>query len=105
MEKNDQKKKVPNKPGRKRRKNTKQEKDKSLTKEELRTKLRAKLKYKQTARLSRHSRETMMDNIENKLEQVKGKEAIKLKRQLKELENIEEQEMNNEADRTIPDYD
>jgi hypothetical protein len=53
------KKKVPNKPGRKRVKNSEHEKDKSLTKEELHAKLRAKLKSKQTDRLSRHSRETM----------------------------------------------
>ena len=46
-----------------------------------------------------------MDNIENRLENAKGKEAIKLKRQLKELVDIEEHEMNNDAERTIPDYD
>ena len=103
MDKSDQKKKVPNKPGRKRRKNV--EPDTNLSKEELRAKLRTKLRSKQTARLSRHSRENMMDNIEIRLKNAKGKEAIKLKRQLKELEAIEEQEMNNEAERTIPDYD
>lgn len=78
MEKNNQKKKVPNKPGRKRRKNSEHEKDKSLIKEELSAKLRAKLKSKQTARLSRHRRETMMDNIEDRIVKAKGKEAIKL---------------------------
>lgn len=95
----------PTKQCRKRR-SSKEEKDSSLTltKEELRNKLRDKLHLKQTSRLSRHARDTMAETIETRLENAKGKEEIKLKRQLHQLEDIEEKEILNENKRTIPDY-
>jgi hypothetical protein len=77
----------------------------ALTKEELRTKLRDKLRLKQTTRLSRASRETIIDKLESKMKNTKGKEKMKLKKQIKELEAFDDQEMNNEGGRTIPEYD
>lgn len=77
----------------------------TLTKEELRAKLREKLRSKKTARLSRASRESVMDKLEDKMKNAKGKEKMKLKKQMKELEAVDDQEMNNEGGRTIPEYD
>jgi hypothetical protein len=77
----------------------------ALTKDELRAKLRDKLRLKQTIRLSRASRETIIDKLESKMKNAKGKEKMKLKKQMKELEAVDDQEMNNEGGRTIPEYD
>lgn len=76
-----------------------------LSKEEIRAKLREKLRSKQTARLSRHSRENIMEKLEDRIERATGKDKIKFKKQLKELEIIEEKEIQNAYERTIPDYD
>ena len=81
-------------------KETLSQKEKDILKE----KLRLKLRNKKTSRLSRPARELMMDKIEEKMEKAKGKELIRLKRELRELEDIEDKEMNNEAERTIPNY-
>ena len=81
-------------------KETLPQKEKDILKE----KLRLKLRNKKTSRLSRPARELMMDKIEEKMEKAKGKELIRLKRELRELEDIEDKEMNNEAERTIPNY-
>ena len=75
-----------------------------LTKEQLQLKLRDKLKNKQTSRLSRVSRDNLMDKLENKIKDSKGKDIIKLKKQIKDLKDIYEKEINNEVDRTIPEY-
>ena len=39
------------------------------------------------------------------MKNTKGKEKMKLKKQMKELEAVDDQEMNNEGGRTIPEYD
>ena len=94
----------PNKPQRKRRNNKTNKvsiEQEILTKE----KLREKLREKQTSRLSRHSRENIMEKLEEKIKESNGKDKIKYKKQLRELENIDEKEMQNAYERTIPDYD
>jgi hypothetical protein len=60
---------------------------------------------KQTTRLSRAFRETIIDKLESKMKNTKGNEKMKLKKQMKELEAIDDQEMNNEKGRTIPEHD
>ena len=77
----------------------------SLTKEQLQAKLRDKLRNKQTSRLSRPARDNLMEKLEDKMKDAKGKDKMKLKKQIKELEDIEDKEMNNEGERTIPSFD
>lgn len=76
-----------------------------LTKEEIRLKLHEKLRSKQKSRLSRHSRENMMEKLEDKIKVSTGKDIIKFKKELKELEIIDEKEIQNSYERTIPNYD
>jgi hypothetical protein len=77
----------------------------TLSKEDIRMKLREKLRAKQTARLSRHSRENIIEKLENKMKGAKGKDKIKYKKQIKDLEDVDEKEIQNAYERTIPDYD
>lgn len=76
-----------------------------LSKDQLKQKLKDKLKLKQTARLSRYSREIMIEKLEDKVVNATGKEKLALKKQIKNLEDIEDKELSNENGRTIPDYD
>jgi len=68
-------------------------------------KLREKLRIKKTCRLSRFARENMMDDLEKKISKTKGKELINLKNKLRELEDIEEKELENESNRSIPNLE
>lgn len=104
--------KIPKKAARKRRgnkntidKNIDDDKPAPLTKEQLREKLKNKLRSKQTARLPRQAREIMIEKLESKMKGSSGKEKLQIKKQIKELIDIDEKEMNNEGERTIPEYD
>ena len=74
-------------------------------KEKLREKLKNKLLLKQTTRLSRVARENIMEKLDKKIVSSKGKEKRKYKDRLRSLEKFEDNELDNEYNRTIPDYD
>jgi hypothetical protein len=65
--------------------------------------LRDKLRAKQHARLSRDARYNLMDELEKKIKS--GKDVVRCRKELSELEDIDEREQDNEAFRTIPNYD
>ena len=79
----------------------------SCKKSELLEKLHQKLRSKQTSRLSRTVRERMIDNLEKQIENknIKGKDLLKLKKRLHELEEIDEREYENEINRSIPNLE
>ena len=74
-------------------------------KEKLHEKLKNKLLLKQTTRISRVARENIMEKLDKKIVSSKGKEKRKYKDRLHSLEKFEDNELENEYNRTIPDYD
>ena len=74
-----------------------------LTKDELKAKLHDKINIKKTSRLSKDARYRMMDDLEEKI--FKGKGTQKMRQKLDILEHIENNEIDNENNRTIPDIE
>ena len=85
------------KPNKKRRTkpSSKPELTKIQIKEQLMTKLKNRLKFKKTSRLSRKSRDFMIDTLQEQVNNAHGNKQKILKNQLKLLEQHEEKEYNN----------
>ena len=82
--------KKPDKVGRKRRNKTSTVK--IISKEELKKKLAEKLRAKKNSRLSQFSRDILIDKLEDKMKNAKGKDKISYRDQIEELIEIEDKE-------------
>ena len=63
------------------------------------------LKINYFTRLSRVARENIMEKLDKKIVSSKGNEKRKYKDRLRSLEKFEDNELDNEYNRTIPDHD